>query len=113
MFKVRTYQTDANRDVFTEWLRKMKDTQAKAAIIRRVNRMELGNFGDHKACREGVSEMRIDMGPGYRVYYAKAGKEIVLLLCGGDKKTQDADITKACEYWRDWQRSNADKEPER
>jgi putative addiction module killer protein len=63
----------------------------------------LGNFGDHKFCREGVWELRIDVGQGYRAYYAVAGTLVVLLLCGGDKRTQDADINQACEYWADWQ----------
>jgi putative addiction module killer protein len=63
----------------------------------------LGNFGDHKFCRDGVWELRIDVGPGYRVYYAVAGSQVVLLLCGGDKRTQGADINRACEYWQDWQ----------
>ena len=58
----------------------------------------------HKFCRDGVWELRIDTGAGYRVYYAIAGKQVVLLLCGGDKRTQDADIRQACEYWQDWQR---------
>jgi len=63
-----------------------------------------GNFGDHKFCRDGVWELRIDVGHGYRVYYAIAGIQVVLLLCGGDKRTQDTDIDRACEYWQDWQR---------
>jgi putative addiction module killer protein len=73
-----------------------------------VNRIELCNFGDHKFCRDGVWELRIDVNAGYRVYYAIAGKEIVLLLCGGDKRTQGADIDHACEYWQDWQRRSND-----
>lgn len=66
------------------------------AVVRRVTRIEQGNFGDHKFCRDGVSELRIDVGAGYRVYYAIAGKRVVLLLCGGDKRTQSADISRAC-----------------
>lgn len=81
----------------------MRDTKARVAIDRRINRIELGNFGDHKFCRDGVWELRIDFGPGYRVYYAIAGSQIVLLLLGGDKRTQAADINRACEYWQDWQ----------
>ncbi len=90
----------------------MKDSKAKIAIDRRIYRAELGNFGDHKPCREGVWELRIDTGPGYRVYYARAGRTVVLLLCGGIKRSQDADISKACEYWKDWQRSNVKQEKE-
>jgi putative addiction module killer protein len=66
--------------------------------------MELGNFGDHKFCRDGVWELRIEVGPGYRVYYAVAEDQLILLLRGGGKRTQDADIEKASEYWHDWQR---------
>ena len=65
--------------------------------------MELGNFGDHKFCREGVWELRVDVGAGYRVYYAIAGMTVVIILCGGDKGTQSSDIDRACEYWRRYQ----------
>ncbi|MDF1614837.1 type II toxin-antitoxin system RelE/ParE family toxin [Desulfurivibrio dismutans] len=106
MLKIKHYLTVDGRDIFTEWLRKVKDTRAKAAIFRRVNRLELGNFGDHRPCRDGVWELKIDVGPGYRVYYAQAGKTVILLLSGGDKRSQTADITKACELWRDWQSRN-------
>jgi putative addiction module killer protein len=83
---------------------------ARIAIDRRINRIELGNFGDHRPCREGVWELRIDMGPGYRVYYALVGKTVILLLCGGDKRSQDADIVKACDYLQDWQWRKAKQE---
>jgi putative addiction module killer protein len=62
--------------------------------------MEGGNFGDHKFCRDGVWEFRIDVGAGYRVYYALSGSTVILLLCGGDKATQSSDISRACEYWK-------------
>ncbi|MDO8263321.1 MAG: type II toxin-antitoxin system RelE/ParE family toxin [Gallionella sp.] len=104
MYEIRHYLTDDQKDVYLEWLKKQRDTRARIAIDRRVNRVELGNFGDHKFCRDGVWELRIDVGAGYRVYYAVAGQEIVLLLCGGDKRLQDTDIARACEYWQDWQR---------
>ena len=107
MCELRHYQnyatSDEGRDVYMDWLEKLRDTTAKIAIVRRVARMEIGNFGEHKFCRDGVWELRIDVGAGYRVYYAIAGKKIVLLLCGGDKRMQDADIDRACEYWRNWQ----------
>ena len=98
MYEIRHYLTaDDLSDVYLDWLKKQRDTTARIAIDRRVNRVELGNFGDHKFCREGVWELRIDVGAGYRVYYAIAGQEIVLLLCGGDKRSQDADIARACD----------------
>ncbi len=113
MFEIKHYIADDGRDVFEDWRDKVKDSKAKIAIDRRIYRAELGNFGDHKPCREGVWELRIDVGPGYRVYYAQAGQTVVLLLCGGIKRSQDADISKACEYWKDWQRSNVKQEKER
>jgi putative addiction module killer protein len=85
-------------------LSRLRDTPAKVAVIRRVARIERGNFGDHRFCRDGVWELRIDAGSGYRVYYALSGQRLVLLLCGGDKRTQDTDITRAVDYWHDWQR---------
>lgn len=109
MYEVRHYLTLDGKDVFLEWLRKLRDVTARIAVDRRVNRIELGNFGDHKFCRDGVWELRIDVGAGYRVYYAVANKEIFLLLCGGDKRTQDADIDRACGYWQDWQRRASDE----
>ena len=113
MFEIKHYITDDGRDVYSGWRDKVKDSLAKIAIDRRIYRAELGNFGDHKACREGVWELRIDVGPGYRVYYAKSGQALVLLLCGGIKRSQDTDISKACEYWSDWQRSYLKQEKER
>lgn len=109
MYEVRHYLTPDGKDVFLDWVRKMRDVMARIAVDRRVNRIELGNFGDHKFCRDGVWELRIDVGPGVRVYYALAGKEVVLLLCGGDKRTQDADIDRACGYWQDWQKRANDE----
>jgi putative addiction module killer protein len=95
MYAVRHYVTPDEKDVFLDWLKRLRDTTAKVQIIKRINRIELGNFGDHKFCRDGVSELRIDVGAGYRVYYALAGREVVLLLSGGDKRTQAADIERA------------------
>lgn len=104
MFEIRHYLTSEGKDVFLEWQRGLRDTKARVAIDRRINRIELGNFGDHKFCRDGVWELRIDFGPGYRVYYAIAGTQVILLLSGGDKGTQSSDINRACEHWQDWQR---------
>jgi len=103
VYEIRHYLTQSETDVYMEWRRRLRNTQARIAIDRRINRIELGNFGDHRFCREGVWELRIDVGPGYRVYYAFAGTQVVLLLCAGDKRTQNADIDRACEYWADWQ----------
>ena len=104
MFEIRHYLTPEGKDVVLEWQRSLRDTKARIAIDRRINRLELGNFGDHRFCRDGVWELRIDVGPGYRVYYAITGTQVVLLLLGGDKRTQAPDIDRACAYWQDWQR---------
>lgn len=104
MNEIVHYLTDAGRDLYQEWLDRLKDRAAKARITMRINRMAVGAFGDCKPAREGVWELRIDHGPGYRVYYAQAGKRLVLLLLGGDKRNQQADIEKAIECWNDYQR---------
>jgi putative addiction module killer protein len=90
----------------TSWLSRLRDRQAFVNIVRRLNRLTNGNFGDHHYCRDGVWELRIDVGAGYRVYYALAGSD-VLLLGGGDKSTQNADVTRACARWLDWQQRGA------
>jgi putative addiction module killer protein len=82
-------------EVFSNWLRKLRDEKAKARIQIRIRRLSLGNFGDVKPVGEGVSELRIDYGLGYRVYLQQQGNLLVLLLAGGSKRTQDADIAKA------------------
>lgn len=81
--------------VFKEWLTELRDLNAQARIAQRIRRLELGNPGDAKSVGDGVSEMRLTYGPGYRVYFAQQGKAIVILLCGGDKSTQSADIKEA------------------
>ena len=82
-------------DVFDTWFAALRDKQAARRIQARIDRVEAGNFGDCKPVGEGVSEMRIHYGPGYRVYFAQRGLEIVILLAGGDKTTQDKDIKSA------------------
>jgi putative addiction module killer protein len=109
IYEIRHYLKNNGKDVFLDWLRTQRDTTAKIAMVRRVNRLERGNFGDHKACRDGVWELRIDVGAGYRLYYAIAGQKIIVLLCGGDKRTQEADIARASEYWQDWKRRTGDE----
>lgn len=84
-------------DEFTKWLDGLKDRRAKARIQVRIDRLELGNFGDIAPVGEGVSELRIFYGPGYRVYFVQHGSAVVILLSGGDKSTQNSDIAKAKE----------------
>ncbi len=101
-FTARRYTMADGKEPFGLWFRALKDVRAKAAILKRIERLEAGNFGACKPCREGVCELVIDLGPGYRVYYGILGKEIVLLLCAGDKSTQQTDIAKAIEYLMDF-----------
>lgn len=104
-YKIEHYLSSADdQDIYLDWLSRLRDKQAKIAIIRRMARVENGNFGDHRYCRDRVWEMRIDIGSGYRIYYALAGQHVLLLLCGGNKRTQDADISRSVIYLNDWQR---------
>jgi putative addiction module killer protein len=84
-------------DVFTDWFAGLRDREARARITVRIRRLSLGNPGDVKPVGSGVSEMRIDYGPGYRVYFIGRGDTVVVLLCGGDKRHQDRDIARALE----------------
>ena len=84
-------------DEFSRWVRRLRDANAVARIIARIRRMELGNLGDSKSLRGGLMDMRIDYGPGYRVYYVRRGADVVILLCAGDKRTQQRDIKRARE----------------
>lgn len=90
-------------DLYEQWFRKLRDRQAQARINARILRVQQsGHFGDVKAAREGVSEMRIDYGPGYRIYFMQRGPVVVVLLAGGDKSTQDADIKTAIKIAKEW-----------
>jgi putative addiction module killer protein len=103
--RVDHYLTADGRDLFERWLDRVRDRRALVAIERRIARIERdGHLGDHKYLRDGVSELRIDVGAGYRVYYAQADEAILLLLCGGDKSTQEADIARAVATWEEFQR---------
>ena len=87
-------------DIFLKWLKKLKDIKGKVAILRRIDRAKYGNFGDYKYLGDGVNELRVDFGPGYRVYFSIKNSEIIILLIGGDKSTQNSDIKKAKEIFR-------------
>ena len=100
--ELRYYQTAAGEQPFVEWLRGLKDRQARTRIEARIARVAVGNFGDAGPVGEGVLELRIDWGPGYRVYYGMVGKACVLLLCGGDKRRQSSDIKRAIDYLKDF-----------
>jgi putative addiction module killer protein/probable addiction module antidote protein len=89
------YITPDNKNPFREWFRSLRDPRAKAATFRRIDRLADNNFGDHKFCRDGVWDLKIDVGPGYRVYYARVGETTIVLLCAGSKRTQRKEIVRA------------------
>ncbi len=99
---IRIYTDTAGRSPFEEWLAALKDVQGRARIRARLVRLQTGNFGDCKPLREGLQELRIDHGPGYRVYLSRQGPVLVLLLCGSDKSAQDKAIHQALAYLADW-----------
>jgi putative addiction module killer protein len=104
MFEIVRFQAADGTEPVSEWLRALKDKQAQARIRIRIQRVAAGNFGDCEPVGDGVSELREHLGPGYRVYLARRGKTLVVLLCGGTKKSQAADIELAKKYWADWKR---------
>lgn len=100
--ELRTYTTTDGRRPFEEWLSGLKDRRARARIAVRLARVEAGHLGDCKAVRDGVQELRVDHGPGYRVFLSRQGAVLVLLLCGSDKGDQAATIAQAVAYLNDW-----------
>lgn len=93
-------------NVFDDWLKGLRDLKGRAHVDMRIRRLADGNPGDVRPVGKGVSELRIDTGPGYRVYYTTKSDEIILLLAGGDKSTQTRDIEKALALWEDWKAEN-------
>ena len=104
-FKVVHYEYNG-KDIFQEWLDNLRNLKARNAIQKRIDRIEDGNFGVHRSCRDNVWELVIDTGPGYRVYYSIVKSIVVLLLCAGDKSSQQKDINKAVEYLKDFNERN-------
>lgn len=102
--ELRIYETQQGNAPFADWLDALRDRSAVAKIQKRLDRVALGNLGDNRPVGEGVFELRIDYGPGYRVYFAQAESLTVLLLCGGDKSTQERDIVRAKQFWTDFKR---------
>jgi putative addiction module killer protein len=103
-YTIEHYLTEDGTDVFAEWFDVLRDNNVKNRIAMRLNRVTLGNFGDHKSIEQSVWELRVDYGPGYRVYYLLDGRTVVILLCGGDKRTQDVDIKRAKAFKADYER---------
>jgi putative addiction module killer protein len=101
---IEVYLTEEGRAPFTDWLNPLRDIRGRAKIRTRLDRVRLGNFGDRTSVGGGVEELRIDFGPGYRVYFGQVGSKVVLLLCGGDKSTQEQDICEARRYWKDYKK---------
>ena len=97
--EVLHFKTSDGRDPFEEWLNGLKDMRAWARIEQRINRVRMGNFGVYASLGDDVYELKIDYGPGYRIYFGQDDGAVVLLLCGGDKSTQRADIKQAKAYW--------------
>lgn len=102
--ELRIYADSTGHEPFLEWLQGLRDRRARAAIRARLARVEAGNMGDCKALRNGVQELRIDYGPGYRVYLSRQGAVLVLLLSGSTKATQSREIAQAIAYLQDWKR---------
>lgn len=101
--KIEIYVTKSGKTPFIEWLEAFKDSSVRFRIKERLDRVALGNMGDHKYLGNGVSELRLDFGSGYRIYFGEENERIVLLLCAGDKSTQKKDIKRAMTYWVDYQ----------
>ena len=104
MIELVRYRDEGGREPLTEWLDRLRDVVAKARILARLRQLEAGNFGDIKALGEGVIELRVHIGAGYRVYCGQRGDSLVVLLCGGDKSSQPKDIIRARALWAEWKR---------
>ena len=103
--EVVAFRTREGRVPFGDWLDDLDDKRAVARVLARLARVRQGNFGDCKPVGGGVSELRVDYGPGYRVYFGQHRRTLVVLLCGGDKRTQDRDIRLAKQFWQEYEAS--------
>jgi putative addiction module killer protein len=104
--EIIVYETEDEKRPFLDWLDGLKNADTVARIRARLDRVAEGNLGDHKSVGEGVSELRLQFGKGYRIYFGQHGKAIVVLLVGGDKSSQNRDIRNAQKYWEDFRRRN-------
>ena len=100
-YEIDYFVTKDGRKLFKEWLEHLRDVQGRTKIRIRLDRVRLGNFGDSRTIGEGVHELRVDYGPGYRIYFGQEGARLILLMLGGDKSSQKKDIVRAKELWRD------------
>ena len=101
---IQVYQTSNGIEPFTEWLASIRDIRTQARIQARLERLEDGNLGDYQTVGEGVIELRIHFGPGYRIYFGQIDNTVILLLSGGDKQSQKRDIEQAKTYWQEYKR---------
>ncbi|MBI2841606.1 MAG: type II toxin-antitoxin system RelE/ParE family toxin [Acidobacteria bacterium] len=105
---VEYYNTEDGRQPFRDSLHSLRDREGRRKIWARIDRVSLGNLGYCASVGEGVMELKIEVGPGYRVYFGQVGKKLVILLCGGDKSTQKSDIRAAHKYWADYWRHHVE-----
>lgn len=103
--EVTVYQDAVGNEPFTKWLKSLKDSSTRRRILKRLYRIESGNYGDYKNLGDGVNELRFFFGAGYRVYFGEDGNTIVILLCGGDKDSQRKDVEKAKSYWKEYRQN--------
>ncbi|MES2758236.1 MAG: type II toxin-antitoxin system RelE/ParE family toxin [Pseudomonadota bacterium] len=111
MYSIVHYLDSKGKDYYQDWLDSIRDRQAKIAIIRRIARLGLGLAGDRKSLRGGVQELRIDVGPGYRVYFGFVASTVVLLTSGGNKQSQQQDIEFAIKLLQEWKARNGKNSP--
>ena len=102
--EIREYVSRDGKKPFIDWLMKLRDQHARKIILAQIDRLEMGNTSHCKSLSGGLHELRIRYGPGYRVYFGNTGEHIILLLCGGNKTSQQRDIKRARLYWRDYRR---------
>jgi putative addiction module killer protein len=100
--RVIVYANEVGKEPFTDWLYGLRDVMGRKRILVRVSRLQQGNYGDCEPVGEGISELRMFFGPGYRVYFGERGENIIVLLCGGDKDSQSKDIQQAKAYWKEY-----------
>ena len=104
--RIRIYETENGKRPFEEWVKDLRDPPTARRIQARLAGVSAGNLGDTKSVGEGVYELRLAFGAGYRIYFGSIDNELIILLCGGDKSSQDKDIKKAKEYWSDYRSKN-------
>ena len=102
IYAIKIFKTTDGKMPFKKWLHDLSDMKARVAIELRIDRLELGNLGQSKSLGGGLHELKIDVGPGYRVYFGKVGQQVILLLCAGNKKSQSKDIVNARKYLKDY-----------